>query len=211
VPILRSATARQFFTFLLISALSQFSNLQPAQAALRLTVSYVVPFYYGEETDGLDPLPTCLVDSKCSKENQKKAALLVKKPSTKTAFDLGCKKQDDSYLGSRIKVTTASGATAGLGNLTSVKSTNIHWELNPDNTPDWNGNGDYPYESAEDDPNYIEDGYEYVFFTADCIYTGGVTLVKSNAYTIFIDGSRGPEYSYSELVKQKWKVTLSDS
>ena len=189
----------------------QFSVAQPTQAALRLTISYVVPFYYGEDGGGLDPLPTCLVDSKCSKDNQKKATLLIKKLSTKTAFDLGCKKQDDSYLGSRLKVTNASGATAGLGNLTSVASTNIHWELNTESTPDWSGGGEYPYESEEDDPAYIEDGYEYVSFTADCIYTGGVTLVKSNAYTIFIDGSRGPEYSYGELVKQKWKVTLSDS
>lgn len=101
----------------------------------------MVPFYYGEGGGGLDPLPTCLIDSKCSKDNQKKAALLLKKPSTKTAFDLGCKKQDDSYLGSRLKVTNASGATAGLGNLTSVKSANIHWELNTDNTPDWDGDG----------------------------------------------------------------------
>jgi len=202
---------QRFLKFVVILSLIQFSIAQPTQAALRLSISYVVPFYYGEGGGGLDPLPTCLVDSKCSKDNQKKAALLLKKPSTKTAFDLGCKKQDDSYLGSRLKVTNASGATAGLGNLTSVKSANIHWELNTDNTPDWNGDGDYPYESAKDDPDFIEDGYEYVSFTADCIYTGGVTLIKSNAYTLFIDGSRGPEYSYSELVKQKWTVTLSDS
>ncbi len=202
---------RQILKFILILSLLQFGSAPPTQAAIRLTVTYLVPFYYDGEVGGLDPLPTCLVNSKCSKDNQKKAALLVKKTSTNTAFNLGCLNQSDSYLGSRIKVTTASGATAGLGNLTSLKAGNIHWELNTESTPDWNGDGEYPYESPEDDPAYIEDGYEYVSFTADCIYTGGVTLVKSNAYTIFIDGSRGPEYSYSELVKQKWKVILTDA
>ena len=202
---------KTFLKFVIILSLIQFSTAQPTQAAFRLTISYVVPF--NDDSGWLsDPSPTCLVDdSKCSKDNQKKAALLLKKPSTKNAFNLGCKEQDDSYLGSRLKVTNASGATAGLGNLTSVASTNIRLERNTASVPDWSGEDRYPYESEEDDPAYIEDGYVYFEFAADCIYTGGVTLVKSNAYTIFIDGSRGPEYSHGELVKKKWKVTLVDS
>jgi hypothetical protein len=203
---MRAKTAT-FLTFLLL----QVSMIAPSEAALKLTVQYVTPFYYGEFAYGVDAMSTCLIDSKCASDNRKKAAAILKKASTKTAFNLSCKKQDESYLGSRIKVTSASGATAGLGNLTSVAATNIRWEVDSANTEDWLDEEDYPYENEEDDPTYVEEGYEYVYFTADCAYSGTVTLTKSNAYTIFIAGERGPEYSYAELAKKKWKVVLTDS
>ena len=203
---MRAKTAT-VLTFLLL----QFFMIAPSEAALKLTVQYVAPFTYGEYADGVDAMATCLIDSKCASDNRKAAAAILKKTSTKNSFNLGCKKQDESYLGSRIKVTSASGATAGLGNLTSVVATNIRWEIDTANTEDWEGEGDYPFEYEEEDPSYIEEGYEYVYFTADCTYSGTVTLTKSNAYTIYIAGARGPEYSYTELVKKKWKVVLSDN
>lgn len=188
--------------------LLQFLALPSSESAIKLTVKYSTPITgdYGPES-----LSTCLVGSKCTTGNKMKAAVILKKPTTKAAFTAGCKKQDESYLGSRIKVTSASGSTAGLGNLTSVVATNIRWDVQIDNTLDWLGDGEYPYESEEEDPSYIEDGYEYVYFTADCLYSGTVTLVKSNAYTIFIAGYKGPEYSYAELVKKKWTVVLVDN
>jgi hypothetical protein len=191
--------------------LLQYFMITPSEAAIKLTVQYVVQFTYGEYADGVDATSSCLVGSKCASDNRKLAAAILKKASTKTAFNLGCKKQDESYLGSRIKVTSATGATAGLGNLTSVVATNIRWDVDTANTEDWDSEEEYPYEYEEDDPTYIEEGYEYVYFTADCTYSGTVTLTKSNAYTIYIDGGRGPEYSYAELVKKKWKVVLSDN
>jgi len=199
-------------TFLAISTLLlQILTLQSSQAAIKLTVQYSIPFSYGDYANGVDSLSTCLVDSKCAADNKKKAAVILKKPTTKSAFTAGCKKQDESYLGSRIKVTSASGSTAGLGNLTSVVATNIRWDIEYANTLDWLGNEEDYYESEEDDPSYIEEGYEYVYFTADCLYSGTVTLVKSNAYTIYIAGSKGPEYSYAELAKKKWIVVLVDN
>ena len=193
--------------------LLQYFMIVPSEAAIKLTVQYVVPFSYDEEADWPDSTTLCLVDSKCAIDNRKLAVATLKKASTKTTFNFGCKKQDESFLGSRIKVTSASGATAGLGNLTSVIATNIRWEVETESIEewDWDSGEDYPYEYEEDDPTYIEDGYEYIYFTADCTYSGAVTLTKSNAYTIYIAGERGPEYSYAELAKKKWKVVLTDS
>jgi hypothetical protein len=191
--------------------LLQYFMIVPSEAALKLTVQYSVEFSYDDGVVGPDPSSSCLVDSKCASDNRKAAIATLKKASTKTTFNLGCKKQDESYLGSRIKVTSASGATAGLGNFTSVVATNIRWDVETANTEDWDSEEEYPYEYEEDDPTYVEEGYEYVYFTADCTYSGAVTLTKSNAYTIYIAGERGPEYSYAELAKKKWKVVLTDS
>jgi len=198
--------------FVIVSALAfQIVGIPTSEAAIKLTVQYSVPFVYGEDVVGLDPYATCLIDSKCDTDAKKKATTVIKKTTTKTAFNIGCKKQDTSYLGSRLKVTSATGSTAGLGYLTSVVATNIRWDVETANVEDWTGDGDYPYDSEEEDPTYIEGGYEYVFFTANCLYSGSVSLIKSNAYTIFIDGSRGPEYSYAELAKMKWNVVLVDN
>jgi hypothetical protein len=198
--------------FAIASAMAlQMVGIPTSHAAIKLTVQYTVPFAYGENVTGLDPYATCLVDSKCDTDAKKRATLFIKKSTTKALFTTGCKRQDTSYLGSRLKVTSATGATAGLGNLTSVVATNISWDVETANVEEWTSEEDYPYESEEDDPSYIEGGYEYVFFTADCLYSGSVSLVKSNAYTIFIDGSRGPEYSYTELAKKKWTVQLIDN
>jgi hypothetical protein len=202
---MRAKTAT-VLTFLLI----QYFMVVPGEAAIKLTVQYVTEFDYIEDIAGIDDL-TCLIGSKCASDKRKKAAAILKKASTKTAFNLGCRDQEVSYIGSRIKVTSASGATAGLGNLKSVVATNIRLLVGTENTADWLSDDDYPYENEEDDPTYIEEGYEYVFLTADCLYSGTVTLTKSNAYTIFIAGERGPEYSYAELAKKKWKVVLTDS
>ena len=200
------------FVFAIVTALAfQIVGIPSSHAAIKLTVQYSVPFEYGDNVTGLDPYETCLLDSKCDTDAKKRATAFLKKASTKTLFNSACKKQDTSYLGSRLKVTSATGSTAGLGNLTSVVATNIRWDVETANVEDWMGDGDYPYESEEDDPSYIEEGYEYVYFTANCLYSGSVSLIKSNAYTIFIDGSRGPEYSYAELAKMKWTVVLVDN
>ena len=201
------------FTALLL--LIQILPATQSQAAIKLSIKYSVPF--SNEGDAWDyALPdstTCLSGSACAAENLRKAKAAIKSATVKKAYDLGCKKQDSSYLGSRLKVTTASGSTAGLGYLTSVVSANMSYDIEYASVPYWDEEelGEYPYESEEEDPEYVEDGYEYVTYSADCIYSGSVTLVKSNAYTIFIAGMRGPEYSYSELVKMKWAVTLVDN
>jgi len=200
-----------FAAFLLIFQLIPNSS---QAATIKLTIRYSVPYSYEGDGGnyGLEASVTCLVDSACAAANVRKAKLALKAAATKKTFDLGCKNQDTSYIGSRLKVTSATGSTAGLGYLTSVSAMNIRYEISPANVPDWDEEtmGDYPYESEEDDPDYIEDGYEYVFYTADCVYSGTVTLVKSNAYTIYVAGMRGPEYSYSELASKKWALTLVD-
>jgi hypothetical protein len=202
---------KRFIAFLSCLTLIITMQFSASSAAIKLNVSFVTDFYYDDGVVGVDPSSTCLINSQCAANNRKKANSVIKLASTKASFNAGCKKQEDTYLGARVKVTSASGATAGLGNLNSVLASNIRWEVSIENTADWDSDVDYPYENEEDDPTYSEGGYEYVFFTANCVYSGNVTLIKSNAYTIYIDGARGPEYSYAELVKKKWKVTLTDN
>ena len=206
---------RKLSSFVALLLVVQIFPVAPSDAAIKLSVKYSVPFSNeGDAFDyALEDSSTCLSGSSCAAQNLKKAKAVIKSAATKKSYDIGCKKQDTSYLGSRIKVTTASGSTAGLSNLTSVVSGNLSYEIEYASVPYWDTEtlGDYPYENEEDDPDYIEDGYEYVVYSADCIYSGSVTLVKSNAYTVFIGGMRGPEYSYAELVKMKWAVSLVDS
>ena len=200
-----------FAAFLLIFQLIPNSS---QAATIKLTIRYSVPYSYeGDAYDfGLPDSTTCISGSACAAENLRKAKLAIKSSTVKKSFDTGCRKQDTSYIGSRLKVTSATGSTAGLGYLTSVTSADINFDIEYASVPYWDEEtmGEYPYESEEDDPEYIEDGYEYVYYTANCVYSGSVTLVKSNAYTIYVAGMRGPEYSYTELVKKKWAVTLVD-
>jgi hypothetical protein len=120
----------------------------------------------------------------------------------------------DSF-GARVKVTDARGGTAGLGNLNSVLVANIKviekFQDLPDEVYEEFSDTENEYELYEDHPDYIEDGYVYYSIEADCLFIGKVSLTSSNAYRIYINGSRGPEYSTAELSKMKWSITLVDN
>jgi len=42
-----------------------------------------------------------------------------------------------------------------------------------------------------------------------CTYRGSASVKRADFYTINIDDREGPDYSYNELKKDKWKISLS--
>ena len=67
------------------------------------------------------------------------------------------------------------------------------------------------YDSEEDYPDYIEDGYASYLIEFICSYSGKVSLITSNAYKIYIDGDFAGEYLRTELAKKKWAITFQDN
>ena len=147
---------------------------------------------------------TCEVGSLCAKKSRAMSDTVAKGRAIKMCKSL------DGY-GARIKVVTGSGATAGLSNLNTVSITGFKKRIMTVSTPDWDSDEEYPYEDETEDPAYIEDGYEYVYWQGTCQFSGNVSLISSSFYTIYINGGRGPEYSRAELTKLKWRISLVDN
>ena len=147
---------------------------------------------------------TCEVGSACAKKNRALPDTAAKARAVKMCKNL------DAY-GARIKVVTGSGSTAGLGNLNTVSIVGFKKRIMTVSTPDWDSEEEYPYEDETDDPAYIEDGYEYVYWEGTCRFSGNISLISSNFYTVYVNGGKGPEYSKAELTKLKWSIFLIDN
>jgi hypothetical protein len=147
---------------------------------------------------------TCEVGTACAKKNRAQTDTAAKARAIKMCKTL------DGYR-AYIKVVTGSGSTAGLGSLNTVSILGFKKRLITVNTPDWDSDEDYPYEDEVDDPAYIEDGYEYIYWEGICRFSGSVSLISSSFYTIYVNGGRGPEYSRATLTKLKWSVSLVDN
>ena len=186
-------------------------NSFPVEAALKLQVTYKVALDTTDLTFHYSP--TNLADS--VKDVRAKATLTTsaKSAATKAKLIKACKTMDG--YGSRLKVTNANGGTAGLANLNSVVLGSVRITRNFQDTPDYTDEEsaalDEIYPTIEDYPDYISEGYSYYEMETDCFFAGTVAITSSNAYTIYVNGARGPEYSNSELANMKWKVTLIDN
>jgi hypothetical protein len=146
---------------------------------------------------------TCEIGTPCAKKSRSISESVARARAIKFC------KSTDGY-GARIKVVNGSGATAGLGNLYAVSIVGFKKRVITVSTPDWDSDEDYPYEDETDDPAYIEDGYEYIYWEGTCRFRGSVSLISSSFYTIYVNGGRGPEYSRAELTKLKWSIYLVD-
>jgi|LakMenE01Jun11ns_1017448.scaffolds.fasta_scaffold9922512_2 hypothetical protein len=192
-----------------------------AQAAIVLKVSYSSDdsyFNYGDSIDTEEEwglwTETCKVGSACAKKNRSITDTVARSRAIKMCKTL------DGY-GARIKVVNGSSATAGLGNLYTVSIVGLKKYIEIQNLPDYYSDEDEDYYSEEDedsgyvseedDPEYIKNGYEYIYWEGTCRYSGNVSLISSSFYTIYIDGGRGPEYSRAELTKLKWRIFLVDN
>ena len=190
-----------------------FNLLIPAnaQAGIVLKVAYSSDdshFNYDESIDTDEEwglwTATCEVGSACAKKNRALTDTAAKARAIKMCKSL------DGY-GARIKVVTGSGATAGLGNLYTVSLSAFKKRIMTVSTPDWDSDEEYPYDDETEDPAYLEDGYEYVYWEGTCRFSGNVSLISSNFYTVYVDGGKGPEYSKAELTKLKWSIFLIDN
>lgn len=88
-------------------------------------------------------------------------------------------------LGSAIKVKNENGKTVGLGKIT--KGTYQKTEVQTGT--DWKG-----------DP--------YVLIVGRCLFTSTISLKSATFYEFNIGKSEPIDVSYTQLKKQKWKVTL---
>jgi len=178
-----------------------------AVAGNTLKVSYKVeadtwefPHFYSEVN---------LVGSTEALQSKKKMLARVKATYTKSLLMDICRIMDS--FGARVKVTDARGGTAGLGNLNSVLVADVKVVGEFQDLPLSDIEYGIAYYDLEDHPDYIEDGYVHYSIEANCLFIGKVSLTSSNAYRIYINGSRGPEYSTAELSKMKWSITLVDN
>lgn len=144
-----------------------------------------------------------------SMQAKKNLIALSKTSGMKAKLIKVCKYMD--MFNARVKVIDARGATSGLSNLKSVSVSSYIDEVVLD-LPDYSAEEEETlseyYDSYEDYPDYIEDGYVYYSIEGLCTYSTTVSLTSSNAYRIYIGDLRGPEYSRAELTKLKWTVTL---
>ena len=176
---------------------------QGAQAGIVLRVGYSSDdSYFDLNVDEEWGLWTanCIVGSSCAKKNRALSDTAAKTRAVKFCKTL------DGY-GARVKVTTGSGNTAGLGNLNSVSIVGFKKRIGIENLPDYESE----YEDETEDPAYIEDGYEYVYWEGTCRFSGKISLISSSFYTVYVNGALGPEYSKAELAKLKWSILLVDS
>jgi hypothetical protein len=201
--------------YLVIFAVCLFSIAQMGTsfAGNVLKVTYVVEADTGDLDDSsslyTDTFPVGTVDASSAK---KRMATVSKSNATKSKLILACK-ANDSY-NARVKVVDARGGTAGLSNLRSVSVTNIKVYENLRDLPEYTEEEaallDEEYFYYADYPDYVEDGYVYYSIEATCLFSGTVSLISSNSYRIYINGSAGPEYSKSEFDKMKWSIRLVD-
>jgi hypothetical protein len=144
---------------------------------------------------------------------KKKITAYAKTSKAKSEALAECKR-DSNYFNMRIKVLDARNGTAGLGNLKSVTVSNMKVAEQRTNLPEYTQEEEdelwTEYDSEEDYPDYIEEGYVSYYIEFICSHTGKVSLITSNAYKIYIDGDFAGEYSRTELAKKKWAITFVD-
>ncbi len=211
--IMKFSPFKTFFVLFLVLFLST-NQIASSLAGNTLKVTYRVQADPGELDDSSSLYSdTHLVQSLAAKSELKRLLGVSKLASTRTKLISACK-LDDSYF-ARLKVTDARGGTAGLSNLKSVSVSEIKVVENIVDLPDYSEEEQSELESEyyyyADYPDYIEDGYVYYSIEAMCLFSGSVSLISSNAYRIFINGSAGPEYSKAELIKRKWSIILVDN
>ena len=178
--------------------------------AQKISVTYRVPIE--GSTLSWAYSETNLVNS--SQDLKAKSLLIAASKSKAVKSKLLSECKNTSGFNARVKITSANGSTSGLGNLSSITVSSIRVTQQlanlPDYTEDESAALEEEYGSYEEYPDYIEDGYSYYQIEADCLFSGNISITTSNAYTFFIDGSRGPEYSRAELAKMNWKIVLVD-
>ena len=212
------------------------SFLPSAQAATTIQVSFLENDFVDYESTTLST-PAYLLDSEKEKKAKSELSKTLKTKSTLKLLESWCRQSDN--FGARVKVTNSNGGTAGLGNLNSFAVRDIKMEEQLEDLPDFTKSQERQREldqqaweqseidrnlgeglDADDldwkledwtDPDLIEDGYRSWVVSFDCLFSSKVTITTSNAYTVFIDGKRGPEYTRVELSKMKWKITLVDN
>jgi hypothetical protein len=107
-----------------------------------------------------------------------------------------CKTEYENFkVGSTIKAVSGSGATVGLGKVTSVKIGKVYKkEIRL-------------YGNQEDDPE--EEGTLYEQYFAPCIFMGSIANLRNSAFYKFYIGSvRTSEYDSKNLQKKKWNLNL---
>lgn len=210
----KNSTVKNKSLFLILLVLASLCQSKVADAATTLKVTYKVNADIGYDDVNPDFYSvTQIVGSSQAAIEKKKMEAFAKASSTKAKLTSICKSMD-SY-NARVKVTDARGGTAGLGNLKSVAVSGIKSVENLANLPDYTDEEqealEEKYSLYSDYPDYIEEGYVYYSVEATCLFSGSVSLISSNAYRVFINGSTGPEYSRAELAKMKWTITLVDN
>jgi len=201
--------------FLVILAVCLFSIAQTgtSYAGNVLKVAYAVEADFGDLNDDAyvysETFPVGTLEAISAK---KMITGMAKSSATKSKLMLACK-ANDSY-NARVKVVDARGGTAGLSNLRSVTVINIKVYENLTDLPEYTEEEaallDEEYFYYADYPDFIENGYVYYAVQATCLFSGKVSLISSNSYRIYINGSAGPEYSKSEFDKMKWSIRLVD-
>jgi hypothetical protein len=204
---------RKKSTVLLAVCLISFAQTGIAFAGNVLKVAYAVEADFGDlNDDSYLYSETFPVGTSEAISAKKKITGLAKSSATKSKFMLACK-ANDSY-NARVKVVDARGGTAGLSNLRSISVINVKVSENFADLPDYTEEEaallDEEYFYYSDYPDFVEDGYVYYSIEATCLFSGTVSLISSNSYRIYINGSAGPEYSKSEFDKMKWSIRLVD-
>jgi hypothetical protein len=194
-----------------LGVLLSLSQQGPLNASSKMKVTYAVPI-----DDSSFNSPGTFAQLKNSSEsiqNKKKLQEFLKTKTMKANVIKGCKSLDS--FNTRVKILDARNSTAGLANLNSVSAGNFRIVEEESDTPDYSDE-EYErlfsmYDSQEDWPDYVEYGYVSYYLEATCFFSGTVSITASNAYRIILNGKNGPEYSKTELAKQKWSITLQDS
>jgi len=211
--VMKTHSLKLVSVFFMVTSLTLIQTAS-SSAGNTLKVTYRVAADPGELDDSSSLYSdTHLVQSLASKSALKKLQGVAKSTSTRAKLIAACK-LDDAYF-ARLKVTDARGGTAGLSNLKSVSVSEIKVVENVVDLPDYTEEEQSELESEyfyyADYPDFIEGGYVYYSIEATCLFSGTVSLISSNAYRIYINGSAGPEYSKAELIKRQWSIILEDN
>ena len=193
---------------LVILLLITQTHVAEAATSLKVTVKEEVWMWLGDEGERY------VVSDPETLAFKKRITAYVKTSKAKSDASAECK-SDSNYFNKRIKVLDARNGTAGLGNLKSVTVSSMKVVEEIDDLPEYTLGEESDlyneYDSEEDYPDYIEDGYASYRIEFICSYSGKVSLITSNAYKIYIDGDFAGEYSRTELAKKKWAITFEDN
>jgi hypothetical protein len=183
------------------------THVAEAATSLKVTVKEEVWIWLEDEEE------VYVADDPEALAFKKKITAYAKTSKAKSEALAECKR-DSNYFNMRIKVLDARNGTAGLGNLKSVTVSNMKVAEQRTNLPEYTQEEEdelwTEYDSEEDYPDYIEDGYVSYYIEFICSHTGKVSLITSNAYKIYIAGDFAGEYSRTELAKKKWAITFVD-
>jgi hypothetical protein len=184
------------------------THVADAATSLKVTVKEEVWMWLGDEGERY------VVSDPETLAFKKRITAYVKTSKAKSDALAECK-SDSNYFNKRIKVLDARNGTAGLGNLKSVTASNMKVVEEIHDLPEYTYAEEIDlyneYDSEEDYPGYIADGYASYRIEFICSYSGKVSLITSNAYKIYIDGDFVGEYLRTELAKKKWAITFQDN